>query len=435
MKKLFSALLVLVLILGSCTAFAQEEKPYAGVTLNVLDVSYGATNAMKAYIADFEELTGIKVNFEVVEHASLTTKQEMELGMGSDAYDVMHICADKVTKYANAGWVEDLTGYLNDPTMTDPAAFKYEDMWEAARKVFVRGEGIYGIPVSTETTILFYRSDIFEELGLTAPTTWDEVEACAKVIEEKTDLDGIGIRTRKGAGINMYLVPSFTWGYGAAFLDESGKAIINDAKFVQGVSKYASLMQNYGPAGYGDLTHNELYPMFAQGTLAMYYDSNHMFSNFQNAEISTVIGKWDAVSVPAGPEKKAANAFSHGLCIPVNSANKGAAWEYIKWYTGVESQKKLALEAGFCGTVRQELLNLPEYNEMFGIGNYLNAVSESLAANFPEFVMRDMPDWIEVGDMIGQAVQDIVLGADAQARLDEANAALNDFLTLNGYIA
>ena len=85
--------------------------------------------------------------------------------------------------------------------------------------------------------------------------------------------------------------------------------------------------------------------------------------------------------------------------------------------------------------MRQELLNLPEYNEMFGIGNYLNAVSESLAANFPEFVMRDMPDWIEVGDMIGQAVQDIVLGADAQVRLDEANAALNDFLTLNGYIA
>ena len=427
MRKLLVLLLVCALMLGTASAYAEKEKPYAGTTINVIDVSYGATNAMKAYIPVFEELTGIKVNLEVIEHTSVTTKQEMELGMGSNAYDVMHICADKVTKYANAGWVEDLTPYLKDASLTGPE-FAYEDMWDAARQVYVRDGAIYGIPVSTETTILYFRSDIFEELGLTPPATWDEVEACAKTITEKTDLDGIGIRSRKGAGINMYLVPSFTWGYGAAYLDEEGKPIINDPKFVAGVEKYARLLQNYGPAGYGDMTHNELYPMFAQGTLAMYYDSNHMMGNFINPEISTVIGKWDAVSVPAGPEMKAANAFSHGLCIPVASGNKGAAWEYIKWYTSLESQTKLALDAKFPGTVRKALLDLPEYQQIFGIGNYLNAVRESLTSNFPGFVMRELPDWIEIGDTIGQAVQDIVLGADAQSRLDEGKSDASGFL-------
>lgn len=408
-------------------------KKFEGIKLNVLDVSYGATNAMKNYISEFEQLTGIDVNFEIVEHVSLTTKQEMELGMGSGAYDVMHICADKVTKYANAQWVEDFTGYLNNPEMT-PESFNYEDIWEAARNVYVRGNGIYGIPVSTETTVLFYRKDIFEQLNLEPPKTWDDVEKCAKIITEQTDLDGIGIRTRKGAGINMYLVPSFTWGYGASYLDSNGYPVINSKEFIAGIEKYVTLMREYGPAGYGDLTHNELYPMFAQGTLAMYYDSNHMMSNFQNPEISKVIGKWDAVSVPAGPEKKAANAFSHGLCIPVASRQKEAAWEYIKWYCGVESQKKLALDAKFCGTVRKSLLELPEYQEIFGIGNYLNAVEESLSSNFDGFVMRNLVDWIEIGDIIGQAIQDIVLGADATSRMNEANETLTDFMIKNGYI-
>ena len=411
---------------------AEQDKPYAGETINVIDVSYGATNAMKERIPEFEAETGIKVNFEVIEHVNVTTKQEMELGMGSDYYDVMHICADKVTKYASAEWVEDLTSYLNDPEKT-PEEFAYQDMYEAARNIYIRDGKIFGIPVSTESTILFYRSDIFDELGLEPPTTWEEVENCAKLIKEKTDLAPFGIRTRKGAGINMYVAPSFIWAYGGKYLDENGRPCVNSPEFVTGVKKYAEMVQNYGPSGYGDMTHNELYPMFAQGTLAMYYDTNHMSSNFNNPEISTVIGKWNAVSVPAGPVMKAANAFSHGLCIPVNSKHKGAAWEYIKWYCGLESQSYLALTAKFPGTVRQALTSNPDYREIFATGNYLEALAESISTNFPGFVMRELPDWIEIGDMLGQALQDVVLGADAQTRLDTLNADLTSFMEKNGY--
>lgn len=410
-----------------------DQKSFDGTILNVIDISYGATNAMKNYIPEFEEQTGIKVNFEVIEHTSATTKQEMELGMSSDAYDVMHICADKVTRYASAGWVENLSGYLNDPVMT-PASYNYEDMWEIFRNIYVRDGDVYGIPVSCESFILYYRTDIFDQLGLAPPSTWDEVEECAKTISEKTNIDGFGSRTRKGAGINMAIFPSFFYAYGASYLDQGGNPVINSDQFIMALNKYASIIQNYGPAGYGDLTHNELYPMFAQGTLAMYFDSSHMMSNFVNPEISKVIDKWDAVGVPAGPAGKAAHTFSHGLCIPAASNQKEAAWEYIKWYTNLENQTRLAGEHKFPGSVRREILGQSSYQEYFGQNNYLNALEDSLSSGRADFHLRQYVNWGEIGDLMGQGVQDVVLGSDAKTRMDQANDDLTKLLRDNGYI-
>ena len=48
------------------------------------------------------------------------------------------------------------------------------------------GDGkMYSLPFMKSTEVLYYNKTVFEELGLEAPKTWDEVENCIKVLKAK----------------------------------------------------------------------------------------------------------------------------------------------------------------------------------------------------------------------------------------------------------
>ena len=46
------------------------------------------------------------------------------------------------------------------------------------------GDGkMYSLPFQKSTEVLYYNKTVFDKLGLTAPTTWDEMEHCVKVLK------------------------------------------------------------------------------------------------------------------------------------------------------------------------------------------------------------------------------------------------------------
>ena len=62
---------------------------------------------------------------------------------------------------------------------------------------------IYGLPFRGHAQVLFYRKDVFSQLGLQPPQTWDDVAADAKTIREKTQLNPIAMYYKVGAGQNL----------------------------------------------------------------------------------------------------------------------------------------------------------------------------------------------------------------------------------------
>ena len=80
-------------------ASGDADKPYAGTTIHVLLNTHEYYDIADTYIPEFEEATGIDVVMEHVERVSLATKQEMELGAHTGAYDIMLIDPSKDTRY------------------------------------------------------------------------------------------------------------------------------------------------------------------------------------------------------------------------------------------------------------------------------------------------------------------------------------------------
>lgn len=59
---------------------------------------------------------------------------------------------------------------------------KFDDFWTVARRFptgsfvsYVYNEGMYAIPETTDFNAIVYRTDIFKNLGLKVPNTWDDL--------------------------------------------------------------------------------------------------------------------------------------------------------------------------------------------------------------------------------------------------------------------
>lgn len=177
-------------LLSGCQKNEEGSKPdqlYAGTTIHVLTVPQEATELAAQYISEFEAETGIKVEIEYLERSALNTKQEMELGMQSGAYDVMHMDPSKAVRYERAGWAEPLDDLIasSDPNITRPD-LDVNDFIPGYLNLQKANGKTLGLPFSGEAAILYYRTDLFEQAGIKEPPkTFDELEEAAKKINGK----------------------------------------------------------------------------------------------------------------------------------------------------------------------------------------------------------------------------------------------------------
>ena len=434
LTRLLSLVLALCLLF-SVVAFADESKPYAGTTIHVVLNTHAYYNTADTFIEEFEQATGINVEMEHIERVSLATKQEMELGGHTGAYDVLLIDGSKVVRYDMAGWCEPLNDYIaNDPT------FDYSDYIDAYANLLNVDGRINGLPCVGESTVLFYRKDLLEQVGITeAPKTWAEVEAACEKLSALEGITPLGLRARAGEGLNVYVWASFLWAFGGHYVDENGRPDMNTPEACAAVQKFADLINKYGPVGGSDMTHSDLNPMFQQGKLAMFYDASVFNSNFISEELAVpeVVANWAAAPAPMGEDGKGAAAVAaHSLMIAKDSKNKGAAWEFIKWYSGAELQQKVALETKTFGAiVHKSITSDPNFLEIFGGHGWVEAVNESLEHSRPDYRYTDNPDWAWIGDRIGKAIQDTITGVDTvENNMEVLNKDLVEFFEENGYI-
>jgi len=96
--------------------------------------------------------------------------------------------------YANAGLAIDINKYIKQDTKKKDTQMKdlIDSLPEAMKSDALGFEdgGIYYLPGCTTGPVFFYNKKIFDELKLTPPTTWKELETVAKTIYEKKGIPG-----------------------------------------------------------------------------------------------------------------------------------------------------------------------------------------------------------------------------------------------------
>ncbi|MFD3441001.1 extracellular solute-binding protein [Streptomyces sp. NPDC058685] len=267
--------------------------------------------------------------------------------------------APDLIEYGNT----DTAGYVKDGGLEDVSK-EFAD-WEdaksadptATQSVTVDGK-IYGAPFFVGVRALYYRTDVFRELGLKPPKTQDELISTAKKIRaQKPDLYGIAV-----GGAYTYGAMPFIWANGGELAKDEGgtyKSAINSPAAQKGITAYTSLFgdDNCPAAKCASMGGNATVTAFASGKAAMAIGGD--FSH-QAVEAGSVKGKYAVVPLPGVTSGETAPAFAGGNNVGVlkSSSHRTLAVDLMKELAGKETQRKLFAAMGFLPTytdVRSEV--------------------------------------------------------------------------------
>ena len=111
------------------------------------------------------------IKFEITSAQNQPYKEKIKVVVGSDECpDIFFsFCGEFSERFIREGLLMDLTPYLEaDPEWK-------ASLMETQMNEYTTADGmVYGIPFRLDAKEFFYNVDIFNELGLKAPETWDE---------------------------------------------------------------------------------------------------------------------------------------------------------------------------------------------------------------------------------------------------------------------
>ena len=183
-------------------AFAQDarfgklSKEWDGTTINVSLVAEPRSDQIQALTPEFTEATGITVNYNILPYPNLEEQQLTALSQQTGEQDLIHVDCVWMGQYAGQGWLHPVDEFV---AQTDPAVLDLEDfMPRILAEQSTWEDTLYGLPFITAVFGLYYRTDIFEELSLEPPTTWDELALVAQTIHEAKSGEGVAGLTMMG---------------------------------------------------------------------------------------------------------------------------------------------------------------------------------------------------------------------------------------------
>lgn len=367
-------------------------------------------------VAGFEKKhEGVTVDVQYIPVDSRAEKIKGALNDPSSAPDLIEF-----GNTDTAGYVAD--GGLADITEEFEAWDEARDTDPTARESVTVGGRIYGAPLFVGVRALYYRTDVFDELGIEPPRTLDEVAATARTIrEEKPGMYGLAV-----GGAYTYGAMPFIWAHGGELARERGgefTSAIDGGRAQEGIEAWTGLFgkDNCPPGTCARMGGNETVEAFSSGKAGMTIGGDF---NRQAMEDGEVKGDYAVVPLPGVEKGDIAPAFAGGNNIGVmkSSSHRSLAVGLMRELAGKRTQERFFAELGF----------LPTFSDT----RQKAAAREPFVAPFvktlesgTEFVPAT-PAWAEIdaGQILPTMFQEIVSGkksvpeaAGAAARkMDEA---------------
>ncbi|MEU7036613.1 extracellular solute-binding protein [Streptomyces sp. NPDC046237] len=324
--------------------------------------------------------------------------------------------APDVIEYGNT----DTAGYVKDGGLADISAEfgawdEAKDTDPTAKSSVTVGGRIYGAPLFVGVRALYYRTDVFKDLGLTAPKTQDELISTAKKIhKERPELYGMAV-----GGANTYGAMPFLWANGGELATQDGGAYrgaVNSEAARKGITSYTSLFgdDNCPAAKCAQMGGNATVTAFASGKAAMVIGGDFVRAA---VDAGAAKGKYAVVPLPGLTPGSIAPAFAGGNNIGVmkSSSHRTLAVDLMKSLAGKETQGKLFDAMGFLPTFTDVRTRAAEKDP------FVKPFIDTLGAG-TKFVPAS-PGWgqIDASLVLPTMFQEIVSGRkDVKAASDDA---------------
>jgi len=404
--------------LSAFTSSKIDWKSQSGKTIVLGVLAHPWVTAIQPQLAQFQSLTGINVQLPLAGEDTYVQKLPVTMASGSPTPDVLMVPA--YGQAVQAGWLQPLDDYFSNSKLTDLAWYKQSDVLPSAAD-FVKWQGktTYGLPITAEVQITFYRDDLITDA---APlSTFEGLQAAAVSAKTAGNLaGGIALRGKPTAGELAWPAAGYVFSYGGYIIDPSGKAALDSPETVAGVQMYADIVKAAAPKGVSTADWIAALAEMQQGQVAMFQDSSNASSDLRDPSKSKVAASIKAAPFPAHNGKSNPNIWHWILGMNSKGQNKDAAWLFMQWATSAPASNAIAAAGGT--PPRVSAWQNPKFQTAYGPEIAASALKSLQSTDSKPMTAAWMnPKWPEVGQAFATAVNiAFTSGESAQSALSAA---------------
>ncbi|MCF6476580.1 extracellular solute-binding protein [Nonomuraea sp. MG754425] len=360
-----------------------------------------SSDRFQELVEPFSARTRIRVETVAVPWDSIDQKFTTAVASGKGP-DVLQIGLSKLRAYTRSGALLDLAG----PTLKGHPGLAARGFVD---RTALSGGHASSVPWSSDTRVLFYRSDILAAAGITEPPrTWEQVRADAKVLT-----------ARDGGGYGFF-IPQWdsalpvimTWSMGGDIVDAHRRIDFGDPAFRRAVDLYTGLYADGSVPADGDFDQVQ---GFVSGATPMLVSGPYLAGAISEAA-PELAGRWAVAPIPGDVTHTSLLSGSH-LGVWRTGHDRDAALRLLDFLSEPRTQLAWYRLDGQLPAVRSAL---DEVRHAAGPQAAVYAGQLSEARPLPQ-----VPDWdSRTGKALLDALNSIVLtGADPGTALRELSAA------------
>jgi raffinose/stachyose/melibiose transport system substrate-binding protein len=395
-KTSWSSLIFLViisLVIAACAQSAQPDvtdvpavtEPPAeaeSVTLTLGNWRPDDVKQMQVILDEFhKDYPNITIKFDPTNPPDYdaAVRTQMEAGTGADLYYLRSLGSGASHRLYDEGHflaIDGLPGLEN----IIPAAIAN---WTA------KDGKVFGVGYIATSEGIYYNQDIFTELGLPLPTTWDELLVAAQAFQDAGYIPFANASGDSWTVPTLLLqnwIPMLIGGEDGRLSYVSGENCLNDTDFTQAFQMLKDISP-YLPEGQAALTYYDSQQLFLQGQAVMWFGGSWDIPVFEDAQPEF---KWSIMPVPPVAGKESYFEFELDAGVGINSATKypDEAKIFMSWLTTKKSAELLAGNLpGFFPMTNDEITLDNEYANAF-----LTAIAASKGSDVRFYMNEGVPD-------------------------------------------
>jgi len=342
------------MFLSSCAVTGEQQAGRGSAPISIAINQSPWLKSFQSIVDIYKEDTGNDVNLRIFPFEGLRSKLLNAASIKSEEFDLYTINEGWAAQFYDAGFVTPMQDIDPDFEL-DGSVIEYDSVtrWDKSLGYFSKDGPVYGIPINGNIQLLYYRRDLYDEMGLEPPETWDDVIAATKEARRKLDSNiyGYTMRGKPGGYAVLYDYLPLLRGFGGDIFanpPEDYSVTINSDEGRQAVELFLELL-SYGPPEPQAIGQADQLALMQSGRTLQTHTPNGAFPLMDDEVQSSVPDKIGYTVVPRpseGVHAPTGGIWVMGIPQHIQSSQKEAAYSFLQWLLAKENHLRYAESSG-----------------------------------------------------------------------------------------
>ena len=324
-----------------------------------------------------------------------------------------------IAEYGAGGLTEDLTPYIQ------ASDYDVADFGDGMIKACQYNDKVVSLPFLISTQIMFYNKDMADEMGITIPEKWSDMDA---FLDKATQKNADGSTAVYGT-----IIPGWDQWYFETFYQNNGVKIINDDQVTTDLADekavaVAQKIKDWCDKGYtywtgtGDDASSNMRQNFIDGKAFSVVHTTSLYNTYVDQCDFEVGMSW----LPGG-DTKDQEIGGCSLLIPAKNdqATKNAAWQFMQYLCSKDVNMTWAEGTGYMPT-RKSVLDTDEGKAFLEKKPAFQAILDNLDEINPRIQHKA---WGQLATIWKNSMAEVMMeGGDVPSAMEQMADEINDVL-------